>query len=138
MNLRAKVEKDLKLTLEGDWGLPVALLSPAGVRYNTTVDGRALKGQVLYDIVRNNPETGDRVTVATPVVTLRRSSLARVPLAGESWVVEIPESPVDGATMKQFVFSPVRPPEGGASIGFIRLYLQEVEQIPPPPEEPPA
>lgn len=124
MNLRELAEKDLGRSLEGEWSLPVNLIDPDGVRY----DG--LRGQVLFDIVRVNPETGEEVTVQTPVVTLRRSTLARIPAPGENWIVEIPATPSEAAAKVQHVLSPTRPPEGGASIGFIRLYLQAVEQAP--------
>lgn len=122
MNLRELAEKDLGRSLEGEWSLPVNLIDPDGARY----DG--LRGQVLFDIVRVNPETGEEVTVQTPVVTLRRSTLARIPAPGENWIVEIPAIPSEAAAKVQHVLSPTRPPEGGASIGFIRLYLQAVEQ----------
>lgn len=101
--------------------MPVTLTAPDGERYT------GLTGQVLYDIVRLNPDTGERITVSTPVVTLRRSSLPRVPQPGENWLVEIPESPLAGAPMVQKVTSGVRPPQGGASLGMIRIYLQDVE-----------
>lgn len=124
MNLRELAEKDLGRSLEGEWSLPVNLIDPDGARY----DG--LRGQVLFDIVRVNPETGEEVTVQTPVVTLRRSALSRIPAPGENWIVEIPATPSEAAAKVQHVLSPTRPPEGGASIGFIRLYLQAVEQAP--------
>jgi hypothetical protein len=131
--LRELAEKDLSLSLEGDWGVPVALLSPDGVWQRTGPDGLLpLCGQVLYDIKRLNPDTGESVVVPTPVVSLRRSSLIRVPQPGEGWLVEIPSAPVAGAPIVQYTFSPMRAPEGGGSIGFIRLYLQEVEQTPAP------
>lgn len=126
MNLRDLAEKDLHHTLEGIGSMSVSLLSPNGVWY------RDLKGQVLYDTVRLDPETAERTVTPCPIVTLRRSSLTRIPLAGENWMVEIPVSPVAGAAIGQYVFSPTRPPEGGSSIGFIRLYLQAVEQVPTP------
>ena len=105
--------------------LPVYLIDPTGTKNSTPY-----RGTVLGDLVRINPDTGERMVVSNPVVILRRSSLARVPLAGEKWIVEIPESPRAGAAMIQYALSPVRPPEGGQSIGFIRLYLQVVEQTP--------
>ena len=122
MNLRERVERDLAVSLEGRWGLPVTLTSPDGVKQT------GLRGQVLYDIVRLNPETGEEVVIETPVVTLRRSSLNRVPVAGENWLVEIPVEPRENAPLVPYIISPVKPPEGGRSIGFIRLYLQVVEQ----------
>lgn len=138
MNLRALAEKDLKVTLEGDFGQRVNLLAPDGTWYRTTVDGRPLMGQVQYNIVRLDPDSGERITVNTQLAVLRRSSLARVPEPGENWLVETAKSPVLGSPMVQFAFSGVRPPEGGATIGFIRLYLQLAEQSDPepPPEEP--
>lgn len=123
MNLRERVERDLAVSLEGRWGLPVILTSPDGERQGD------LKGQVLYGIRRIDPDSGNEIVVDTPAVTLRRSSLTRVPLAGERWIVEIPASVTD-ATMKPYHLTPDRPPEGGKSVGFIRLYLQEVEQSP--------
>ena len=127
-NLRELANSDLKTTLEGEWSLPVRLCDPAGIWYDLTADNRMLTGQVLYDIVRLNPENGDRMTVPVPVVSLRRDSLVRIPVPGENWIVEIPSSPYPSAPRKQFSLNPTRPPEGGASLGFIRLYLQEVEQ----------
>jgi len=128
LNLRETAEKDLATTLEGEWSLPVRLCSPDGVWYDRTSDNRLLVGQVLYDIVRLDPDSGDKVTVSVPVVTLRRSTLTRLPEPGENWIVEIPESPYPLAPKVQYVLSPTRPPEGGRSLGFIRLYLQQVEQ----------
>ena len=130
-NLRVLAEKDLEVSLEGDFGMRVNLIAPDGVKDTTTRDGRPLTGQVLFDISREGESGGliGAITVNTPVVSLRRSSLRRVPEAGENWIVEIPESPVEGAPFVQYCFSFTRPPEGGASIGFIRLYLQRIEQV---------
>lgn len=126
INLRAQVEKDLRHTLEGEFALPVELVAPDGEVYTQTADGRPLTGQVLYNTVRNDIDTANRVVTDTSVVTLRRSSLTRIPLAGEKWLVRIPESPVPGAAMVPRTLG--QPPEGGAAIGFIRLYLHAVEQ----------
>lgn len=130
MNLRERVESSLAMSLEGRWGLPVVLIAPDGAiqEFKAGTTDTPLVGQILYDIVRLNPETGEDVVIPNPVVTLRRSSLNRVPLAGENWIVKIPEEPRTDATMVPFVLSPTRPPEGGKSIGFIRLYCQQVEQ----------
>jgi hypothetical protein len=129
MSLRERIERDLAITLEGRWGLPVVLISPDGVEQSTRAgDSTPLKGQILYGLARLNPETGEDVVVDSPVVVLRRSSLSRVPLAGETWIVKIPTTPSMTAPLETFVISPVRPPEGGKSIGFIRLYLQQIEQ----------
>lgn len=129
-NLRALIETDLKMTLEGDFSSRVNMIGPDGTRYESTVDGRDLVGQVLYNTVREGESFGTigKIVLDTPVVTLRRSSLTRIPAAGEKWIIEIPESPIANAPFVQYTFSPTRPPEGGAAIGFIRLYLQAVEQ----------
>jgi len=134
LNLRARAERDLGRSLEGRFALPVVLIGPDGIRYDRTVDGRPLCGQVLFNIVREGEAQGmvGPITVNTPTVALRRSSLPRCPVEGETWIVMIPESPLVGAPLVQYVFSATRPPEGGASIGFIRLYLQHVEQVPAP------
>lgn len=114
MNLRELAEQDLEVTLEGDWSTPVALVAPDGAVYSD------LRGQLLHDLVRMNMETGERMVNREPIVSLRRSSLPRIPRAGETWLVTLPDG--------QYILSPVRPPEGGESLGFIRLYLQAVEQ----------
>ena len=125
-NLPELEESDLELTLENDWGLPVELTSPAGIK-------DTVLGQVLFDFLKINPETGEPMTVSDPVVVLRRSSLlsaafAAVPQPGENWFVRIPTSPSETATKADYIISPTRAPEGGASIGFIRIYLQKAEQ----------
>ena len=117
-------------TLEGEYKLPVVLIDPDGVTHDTSLnDSLPLGGQVMFDSAVLNPDTGDVLVTANPVVTLRRSSLSRVPEAGETWVVKIPLSPVDGAAMNDFVIDPSRSIEGGRSIGFIRLYLRKAVQI---------
>lgn len=133
-NLRHLAEKDLAVSLEGAWGLPVRLIAPDGERYETTVDGRPLRGQVLYGLGRRDIETMGVVVQDIPVVTLRRSSLARVPAPMETWAVSVPSAPVADAEMVMYGLSDVRTPEGGRSVGFIRLYLQELEAAPPPAE----
>ncbi len=128
-NLRERVELDLAHSLEGAWGLPVTLISPDGVTIDTkngTTD--TLVGQVLYDTIRVNPETGEDVIVNNPIVVLRRSSLSRIPIAGERWVVKIPITPSEAADLVDFIIDPTKPPEGGNSIGFVRLYLRKAQQ----------
>jgi len=122
INLRERIEHDLGVSLEGRWGLPVGLLDPDGSR-------QEVSGQIVYDIVRMNPETGEEMLANASVVVLRRSSLARIPVAGEKWLIDIPETPCLTASKIQYAMSPTRPPEGGRSIGFIRIYLQQVEQL---------
>jgi len=129
VNLRELVETDLDTTLEGEWGLPVTLISPDGViqtlKKNTTT---RLAGQVLYDTVQQNPETGEIIMVDNPIVSLRRTSLDRIPQDGEKWVVQIPTTPSTTAALEDFVLSPTKAHGGGGSIGYIKLYLTRVNQ----------
>ena len=123
LNLREQAEADLATTLEGEFALPVVLVSPGdGITQN-------VNGQVLYDTVKFNPDTGEQVVVPDPVVVLRLSSLSRIPKAGETWHVKIPSTPSRTAPLKDFVYSSDKPPEGGESLGIIRLYLQKASQL---------
>ena len=121
VNLRERIEQDLEHTLEGAFGLPVTLIDPDG---NT----ETLTGQVLYDTVVEDPATGARVVINEPVVSLRRTSLSRIPAGGENWAIKIPTTPSTTDDTTTFVLDPSKAPEGGASIGFIRLYLKLAAQ----------
>lgn len=121
MNLREQAENDLAETLEGDFSLPVQLVTPDGIEITA-------RGQVIYDQVKINQATGEEMIVNEPVITLRRSSLSRVPLSGEHWLVRYPQSPSESAPLVSGVLSKTRPPDGGASLGVIRIYPQKVKQ----------
>lgn len=115
MNIREQIELDLETTLEGDFSLPVELIDPSGVVYDDLV------GQVLYDSIDENENFSGK-----PVVTLRISSLTRVPLDGENWAVRIPQNPSTTDTLVTYVLD--KPVQHGRSIGFIKLYLTLAEQ----------
>jgi len=127
MNLRAQAEADLIDTLEGDFGMPVVLISPDGVRYSKSANDPTadLVGQVLFDTIAQDGD-GNQIIDHKPVVTLRRSSLSRVPLAGEAWAVEIPTGPRVDAPRETYMLE--APSLHGASLGIIRLYLRRAEQ----------
>ena len=95
---------------------------------NSVLSEETLKGQVLYEHTRTDPETGAPILVPSPVVVLRKRSLVRIPQPGEKWFVRIPIRPETGAPIEDFMLSPVSSPAGGGSIGFIKLHLQKVEQ----------
>lgn len=126
-SLRAELESDLSDTLENEWGMPVVLIAPDGTQYATSANdptgATSLAGQVLYDQVRMTPE-GNVVVVNEPVVTLRLSSLSRVPLANENWILQMPISPLTGAPLVSFLLSHTRAPERLGSIGVIKLFPQ--------------
>lgn len=129
-NLRQRAEQDLGISLEGQWGLPVELVGPDGVEYKTSNNDptKPLVGQVQYNRIEANPETGEEILIPMPVIALRRSSLARVPQNGEKWLVRIPIDPDPAAAKIDFIFFG-KPIEGGRSIGFLRIYPQEAEQL---------
>jgi len=127
--MRQTIEADQSDTLEGEF----ASKTSAGAGLTTLVapDGAVqsgLKALILYDYRRVNPETGEPVVVHEPVIVLRRSSLTRVPLAGEKWEIRFPISPRAGAPIASFLLDGKRAPEGGETIGFIRLYPVKVGQ----------
>ncbi len=129
-NARALVESHLATTLEGVWALPVVLVDPDANVINTSLnDSGVLRGQINYETILVSPETGEEMVINNPNVSLRRSSLARVPEAGEKWLVKIPVSPLEGAEVEDFILSETQPPRGGSSIGFVRLYLQRAAQV---------
>lgn len=84
-----------------------------------------LYGQVLYDTLEQNPDTGADMIMHKPVVTLRRTSLVRIPEATERnrWLVSIPKTPSMTAELQPYIVG--QPSEGGNSHGFIRLYLTQ-------------
>jgi hypothetical protein len=129
MGLRAEIEQDLAETLEDadDFGLPVVLISPDGIVYSKSANDEEadLMGQIIYDTVAQDAD-GNQIIDHKPVVSLRRSSLTRIPLPGEVWAVKIPTSPVADAEPETFMLE--RAAEDGSSIGFIRLYLRKAEQ----------
>ena len=118
----------MKETLESEWKMPVELTSPDGVQqlYSKNNPSELLGGQVLYSSRRENPETGETIVVNQPVVTLRVSSLVRIPKAGEKWYIKIPTGYEPNASKQSFVFTPDRSPENGTDMGFIKLYLQKI------------
>jgi hypothetical protein len=128
MNLVQQAEIDLVDTLEGDWSAPVILIAPDGTTYDKSANDNTLPlvGQVVYDSIIEDPNTGCQVVVHKPIVTLRKSSLSRVPLPTERWVVKIPDSPLAAASIKSYTIS--RPTEDGSTIGFVQLHLQILEQ----------
>ena len=130
MNLRELAVSDLKRENIRDWGLPVQLIDPDGTRYTTDNEtGETLKAvQILYDYRKLDPGTGEEVTVHEPIVVMMKSSLSRIPVSGENWVIKMPIEPNESATLETRVLSKARAIEGGSSLGYIRLYPGKVIQ----------
>lgn len=130
INLRQQIELDLGDTIESEYKMPVQITGPDGITqvYKKGSISVLLGGQVLYTTRKLNPETGEVIVINEPVVTLRISSLNRVPKAGENWYIKMPVSPVAGALYQAFTFTPTHAPEGGQDIGIIKIYPQRIEQ----------
>jgi len=127
-SLLALNESNLATTLEKH-SVPISLIAPDGTTIDTSEnDGEPLKGQVWHETSRIDPETGETIVINNPHVVIRRSSLSRVPEPGEKWLVKVPTSPLDGAATEDFIIDATRSPEGGKSLGFIKLYLRRVQQ----------
>ena len=118
VNIRELAESELGYTLEGDFGLPIVLTDPDG-------DTNEYSGQIIYNTLVED-DIGSQVVINKPVVTLRISSLVRVPQEGENWMVKIPDTPSTTADKSTYFIE--RPSEDGRSIGFIRLYLAKPDQ----------
>ncbi len=130
-NLRKQINKELEFSIESenDWGLPVVLIDPDGITHNIKKGTTTrLSGQVLYNRVEFNPDTGEEMVIPDPIVTLRMASLDRVPANGEKWIVKIPIEPDPEAALIDYAISPSKAMEFNRSFGFVRIYLSKVVQ----------
>lgn len=134
-NLREKIERDLEQSLENyinGFGLPVILISPDGeIQEFSANDPNTprtipLTGRITFSRFDQDPTTGLPVRIDNPLVTLRISSLDRIPKAGENWVVKIPEKPQVDATKKTFFMEIA--PRSGDSFQWIQIPLTELQQ----------
>ncbi|RKY06725.1 MAG: hypothetical protein DRP56_06885 [Planctomycetota bacterium] len=114
--------------IEGNYGLPVVLITPDGTTISTDEDGNTLKGQVLYDHDSLDPETGDLMSTKEIRVTLRKTALSQIPVAGETWKVSIPDDPSGQDAMTTYLMNPDESPVDGQSAGFITLKPKNVDQ----------
>jgi len=115
VDLRSKIERDLAVTLEGDYGIDATLVGPDGTIYPP------VRGRLVYDHAEINPN-GETVVVHSPCLTLRTSTLPRVPLHDERWMFKVPKSVTD-PTPALFFLDADRPPEDSGSIGFRKYFL---------------
>jgi hypothetical protein len=125
-NIRSLAEKDLQHTLEGEFAMPVVLISPNGEKIDKTTDNRPLTGRVLQNRKEINFETGEAVIVPLPIVTLRISSLSVVPKTGEKWFVQIPDGPRPDSPMADYLLDAASAVEPDKSLGVINLPLVNV------------
>lgn len=127
VNLREQIESDLKVTLEQEYQLPVELVAPDGTVQTQMADDaeKHLCGQVLWDHLTADPETGGMLVVNSPTVVLRKTALTKVPVDGELWACKIPLSPNTEATLVSHIVE--RAQHHGSSIGFIKLFLMRAQ-----------
>lgn len=129
MNIREHIAtKGLKLSIEGNFGLPVELIAPDGTEITKNEVGETLKGQILYDSDGIDPETGNLIVVKETTVSLRITALSRVPVPGEKWAVKIPVNPAFPTVLTQFLIDSDEAITTGQSMGFIKLHLKDAEQ----------
>ena len=126
-SVRSLAEQDLSQVIEGEFAIPVALISPDGERIDKAVSGKALGGRVLWSHKEISPETGEPYIVHSPVVMLRESSLPRVPKSGEAWGVIIPEKPQIGAPWKHYLTDEAGIVRPNRNMGTVTLFLVEPE-----------
>lgn len=128
-NLRETAEKELHDCLESELGTPVELISPDGKVqiYSANNPTELLSGQVKQFSRDVNPDTGETIIVDNPAVTLRISSLDRIPAPGESWFIRMPVSPVAGSPKKSFTFKVDRAPEKGTDLGIFKILPQSCD-----------
>ena len=115
------IERDLAVTLEGDYGDAATLVGPDGTVYTTNTLGKPIAGRLVYDHAEVNAN-GETVIVHSPCLTLRTSTLPRVPAFNERWMIKVPKSVTDPTT-SLFFLDADRPPVDSSSIGFRKYYL---------------
>lgn len=134
-NLRERMERDLGTMLEdyeNGFGLPVVLVAPDGTEQEFSANDPdtprtiPLTGRITWARYEQNQETGMPMRIDNPIVTLRKSSLDRVPVAGERWMVKIPEKPEVDADKKTYFME--HAPRLGDSFQWIQIPLTEFAQ----------
>jgi hypothetical protein len=130
-DLRAAQEKDLSDCIEGEFGTDVILTDPDGETYEYSANDPELKlrAKVRYKSVSVNPETGGPLYSEDIHVSIRTTSLTRVPQDGETWGIKLPVSPQVGAPIEDFLFTPDRAIISGADMGYIKIEPVAVGQI---------
>jgi len=114
-------ERDLAVILESPdgWGVPVVIKRVSDSFTQT------LNGQVLKDSIKFSEDTGQPIVDNNPIVSLRLSTLINIPLDGEVWYFDIPESPVDGAPIKRYIFNKDNARRGFTTAGCVTYPLRE-------------
>ena len=129
MNIRERIATDFGDLVADRLFFPVELKDPEGVEYKTNArSGGILKGEILYDKDAIDPETGDLIVVEETFISIFKEHLARIPKAGERWVIKFPLNPAAQTVLSTFYLGSGRAPTNGSSIGFIKLFPHDLDQ----------
>ena len=126
-NNRDIQQEDLE-AVRDDWWIPVALIAPDKTRYGTALGTtNPLLGDVRKESKEMDPETGGVISVKKLSITIRIKDLERVPQENEKWFIEYPDSLLSSGTAVKAAFNSENVSEGGESLGWIKIYPQELE-----------
>ena len=123
LSIPALLEKDLGDTIEGEFGIPVTLISPNATGNDHTV---TVKGFVRRSYADTREKSGDKIVVNAPVVKLRITSLPQIPATGEKWQIGIPVGPLPGAIIEYFDLDPKKPVEVNRNTGTVKLFFAKM------------
>jgi hypothetical protein len=108
------------------FGIPVILISPDGIRQEFSVEDstRVLAGRVTTSSFQTDIN-GNQIIGTDPKVILTLKSLVRIPKGDENWIVRIPLSP-NSEVFTDHVLE--RCPLVAESFGTVTLYCTRIEQ----------
>jgi hypothetical protein len=127
-NLRAAVESDLHESVEGEFSSRVIITYPDDgytQEYSVTNPDEYLRGTFRKFTLDLNPETGETVQVNIPNLVLRIKSLYAEIEAGKNYFLKV-QDPIS-EEWESYIQSPTKAPVNGKDIGFVRLYMQRIE-----------
>jgi len=119
-NNRDLQRRDME-TLRDDWWVPVVLVAPDKTVYSD------LLGDVRTESKVFDPETGGKISVKATSIVLLKSDLTRIPAENETWFIKYPDSLLDSGTLITASFDFNNVSEVGDSLGYIKIYPQEIE-----------
>lgn len=119
--------------IETELGRKAILIDPDGKKYTkSALDPlENLKCAIFQESHKVDERTGVEHVTDMPVAVFRLASLARIPKAGETWLVRVPKTVFgdvgDESDLKSYTLS--GPPIPAKTIGFINLRLRKTSQI---------
>lgn len=107
----------------------VVLYGPDGIIYDKDINGDPLVCEFLSGRTTVIPDSGEECVVFRPVAVFHRSLLIKIPQYGENWAMAAPLNPDFPASLTMLSMDQSKAIEGGRSLGIIRIYFSEVNQI---------